>query len=227
LARRAWLGQPPLVAVARVGVVRARSFATLIALAALALLGGACGSGDGGASSTTAGAAAKGPFDVRLLDPRRVVAIVGDQRITRARYDHFYLASRARGHTLSPATRRRQTMSYLITLLWIRGEARARAVTVTRSQLDAAVKNIRRRSFPEPGQYRAFLKRTKLTAADAREQIELNLLETRLARHVTRAITDARTRKRAKARYAKQLKARWRARTICASHFHAPECSNR
>jgi SurA-like N-terminal domain len=194
-----------------------------VALAVLVVVLAACGSDGGGPSTTatTSGAAGKRSAP---LDPRRVVAVVGDQPVSRAEYDHFYAAARAGNRDLPASQARRDTMGYLIRFLWVRGEARARGVTITRAELDAQYDRIRRRTFPKRSQYRAFLRRGTLTVRDVRDQVRMTMLSARLVRAATGAIKDERARRLANARYASELTARWRARTRCAPGFHTPEC---
>lgn len=75
---------------------------------------------------------------------------------------------------------RDQVLQFLILERWVAGEAAARGVALTAGEAETAFQEVKRDTFPKESDFRRFLRRSGMTAADARFQIAFNALYTKL-----------------------------------------------
>ena len=165
-----------------------------------------------------------------------VVAKVGDVPVTRARFDHWlYVAVRSatppHRHAVVPAQgtarwsrMRDQVMQFLISALWIRGEAKLQGVTVTHAQVLREFRKTRDESFPRRRDFRKFLRESGMTLNDILYRVELDALSNRIRVKVIRPYKTEAGRQRAIDRFVKDFRARWIAQTSCAGVFMTNDC---
>jgi predicted transcriptional regulator len=137
--------------------------------------------------------------------PRGAVAIVAATPVTAASFAHW-LAIVRRGN---PGYDREQavthTVSFLVKAQWLQQEAVAAGID--ESKLNRLISSRPPRAEPQIG----------MTVADATLQARLDLIAEALRRRHSGSRLAA---------YVRAYEARWRARTLCASGYRAPECRN-
>lgn len=172
---------------------------------------------------------AASPQTVRAPLPAGAVARVSETIVTQAEYDRWRaigVAGEGTPRTLQDRVElRKDVMRYLLLAVWVRLEAAEHGVGVTDAEADRAFARTKRESFDGERGYRAFLKRSGMTDADARAQSRFNSEETKLRRHVTRRARTQAGRRRLEKRYARVLQRKWRAQTVCGKRYKAGECS--
>jgi hypothetical protein len=165
---------------------------------------------------------------VRAPLPAGSAARVSTTVVSQADYDRWRrIAVASRGGVLRTARDRiqlrRDVMNLLIVDLWVRFEASEHDVVLSDRQADRAFEKVKRLSFATEQAFRAFLRHSKMTEDDARFQVRFSTLQRMLQEHaVRRARTDA-GRQRLAARFAGELRRKWRARTACGLRYQAPE----
>jgi foldase protein PrsA len=73
-----------------------------------------------------------------------------------------------------------QALSDLLLGRWVEGEAEERGITVTDSEIEQRLDQIKEQNFANQKEFQAFLKRSGFTAKDARERVRLTLLSQRI-----------------------------------------------
>jgi hypothetical protein len=84
---------------------------------------------------------------------------------------------------------------------------------------------VKHRDFSSIKQYRAFLEEFRLTEAEARHRVKIQLLQKRIEEHVTAGVPKAH-RIAASLRVTDAYDRGWRARTICRAALATDGCSN-
>jgi parvulin-like peptidyl-prolyl isomerase len=77
-----------------------------------------------------------------------------------------------------------QTMQSLLQIIWIKGEAEDRGITVSSDDVDAELEKTKKQQFSSEKQFQQYLKQNNLTLDQAREQIETSLLTNKLVSEV-------------------------------------------
>jgi hypothetical protein len=85
---------------------------------------------------------------------------------------------------------RDSTMLFLLTRVWVRQEAEARGLSVSRQRIRRAFERQRRAAFPRKRDFREFLRMSGLTKADLLDRVELDILQQRLVRSATGDIPE-------------------------------------
>ena len=112
-------------------------------------------------------------------------------------------------------TERAQAAGLLISLRWMREEARERGVLVTREEVTAAFREQRREAFPRSEDYRAFLRDTGQTTGNVRSRVWLGLQSDRFRAEVIAGIEEPAAQQKALDRFVAAYRRKWRARTAC------------
>lgn len=184
-------------------------------VAALALVASACGSDSGRRSSP----------------PKRsspAVAQVGSRSITRAQFDHLLVPALESSKSKRPSRRglRTQVMRFLITGVWLEGEARERGIAVRGTEVDAKFHKKKREAFPDEASYRSFLEQTGQTEGDLRHRVKIDLLSAKIREDVTRGKSGT-AKARAMDRFTRAFRTKWRERTVCDPAFAVdPYCGD-
>ena len=156
---------------------------------------------------------------------------VGGETIALAEIRHWARVASAGGGSRRGRPSRayfQQAATLLISHGWIAGEARALGVRVTPGQVGRALRRQVHATFRSWRGFHRFLRRNRMTFADIRLRIRVDLLSLRLR---ALAIGDATGSEEQQARldaYVQDFAARWRAQTVCTPRFATPssECSN-
>jgi foldase protein PrsA len=69
-----------------------------------------------------------------------------------------------------------QTMQNLLQLVWIKGEAEDRGISVSSDDVDAELQKTKDQQFGSEKQFQSYLKQNNITLDQAREQVEVSLL---------------------------------------------------
>jgi hypothetical protein len=120
------------------------------------------------------------------------------------------------------ASLRDSAMSNLLLGRWVRGEAEERGITLSESEVNNRLGQVKKQLGGEKG-YEQTLKQTKLTPEEARTQVELNLLAKQIQDQVLRGKTDM---KSAATEFQTAFAEKWRSRTTCKEGFVVEQCSN-
>lgn len=99
-------------------------------------------------------------------------------------------------------------MRFLISDLWVIGEAQERGIRVSHEEVDRKVERNRRSAFHSERSFKRFLRRTGQTVADIKFKMRIDLLTEKL-----QAVVDP-----------SEFASRWRARTLCAPGFSVQDC---
>jgi SurA-like N-terminal domain len=136
------------------------------------------------------------------------VALVGTQPIPVSLYRHWeHIEHRFAPHD-SAKQRRTAVMSFLISDLWIVGEAQERGIQVSQKEVNRQFDRNRRSGFDSEQSFNRFLRRTGQTVADLKFRTRIDLLTGKLE-----AVLDP-----------AEFASKWRARTLCAIGFSVQEC---
>jgi hypothetical protein len=198
---------------------------------AAAFAGAACG--------TASAAALPAPDDL----PSGTVALVSEvpvrhRTVTVAEFRHSLVlvaAQMGRRTVPGPGSREyakveRQAMSSLLEAAWIYGEADERGIAVSHAQVVRAVASVKKESFKNGAEFRAFLRESHYTRRDVNERVEIQLLSTRLqgqiGLEIERQSRNESEEKRAWSEFVAEFQERWRGRTVCAPAYATDRCSN-
>jgi foldase protein PrsA len=102
---------------------------------------------------------------------------------------------------------RDQVLSFLIAANWVEAEAADQGVKVSDAELDRAIEEVRKASFPKQADFERYLRQSGLTMADVRFQTRVEQLQTKLIDKINkgqREVSDEQIR-----RYYEQNKARF------------------
>jgi|SRR6478609_11260452 len=99
-------------------------------------------------------------------------------------------------------------------------------IVVTPREVAAKLAQIKKQNFKSIAEYQKFLKTSRLTQSDVKENIKLQLLVTAIQTRIVKGIKGKRARHRANTRFVAEYLKRWRARTVCAPAYVFGRCSN-
>ncbi len=222
----------------------ARIHANTLALVALALIWvwfawgvsrDARAAGPSGACPPTSAAAPltpTAPAGSTQPGPEAVLACVDAQPITGATYEHWLAIAEklggpsAKGRGPDPGALLNQVMSFLISSDWVLGEAAARHVSVSDTQVHRSFDRIRRLQFPKPVEFTKFLERSGQNVEDLLYRVKLNLLVERIQRKVEANRHGIKARKRALARFVRGFEAKWKPQTYCDPRYVVKDCGH-
>jgi hypothetical protein len=104
-------------------------------------------------------------------------------------------------------------------------EAERLGLSVSEDRVARKFRRVKHRDFPSIKKYRAFLEEFRLTEAEARDRVKLQLLQKRIEEHLTAGIPKAH-RIAALLRFTDGYERRWRSRTVCRAPLATDRCSN-
>jgi SurA N-terminal domain len=107
----------------------------------------------------------------------------------------------------------------------IEGEAERRGLSVSEARVAHEFRRVKGRDFPSIKKYRAFLEELRLTEAEARHRVKIQLLQKRIEERVTAGVPRAH-RIAALLRFNDVYERRWRSRTACRAALATDRCSN-
>jgi hypothetical protein len=161
--------------------------------------------------------------------PAEVLVCVKSLPITGAAFTHWAEVARtsegpAAKHSASAREVAVQVLGFLISSDWVIEEARALHIHVSAGTVRRSFERIRAQQFRKPGEFGAFLKSSGQTAGDLLFRVRLNLLSERVQRHVLAGAGGVSAKERALARFVRNFKRRWQARTYCSPEYAVVDC---
>jgi Raf kinase inhibitor-like YbhB/YbcL family protein len=195
----------------------------------LVLALGGCGGGSGAAGGTSAAGSAAVPSSPATSAASAqgsssnadAVASVAGIPIAKSSYEHWLAVERAGGSTSNASHR---ALSFLITSQWVIGEAAARKLSVSDTEVKQRLAQIEKQSFPKAGAFEKFLAKADETEADLLARVKVELLESRIAAQVAAGKTGSQ-RKAVIASFEPAFHRHWKALTTCKSGYVMEDCS--
>lgn len=192
-----------------------------------------------GATGATAAAllAMSGLAAVAFACPTHEVARIGDRAIVRSEFKHWLRITDSSTRKTPgcrrlprPGTQRYErgrdeSMAFLISARWIRGEAAERQIRVSAREIRRERNETKRLAFGTEREYQRFLRETCQRQADINYRVKVDILAKRIRRQVL-AGTRGEERQRALDQFRKDFEAKWKARTVCTVGFIVDDCSN-
>lgn len=204
------------------------------ALAALIGVAALTGCGGGGTKTTTtvvtAGGQGASVASVAQASSGPVVATVQQTPITKASFDHWMSVTAAISHstahgTASRAALKNQVLGFLITSQWVLAEAAHLGIDVSEAEVHRRLHQDTDKQFPKASQLKHYLASVSETEADLRTRIKGELLDAKIARHVTAGKTASTEPHLLLSDFQKSFEARWRATTSCQPGYVMEDCS--
>ena len=149
------------------------------------------------------------------------VASVAGTPIAKAAYVHWLRVERADGAAANAGHR---ALSFLITSQWVIGEAAARKLAVSETEVKQHLAKLEQQSFPKAGALQKFLASSHETEADLLARVRVELLQSRIAAQVT-AGKPAGQRTSILASFQKAFQRAWKGRTTCKAGYVMEDCS--
>jgi hypothetical protein len=211
----------------------ARTLGALPALRAVPALGvvvlalalGGCGGGSGTTAVSSTAAVPSSPAVSAASQGSSsnadAVASVAGVPISKSSYEHWLAVERAGGTTSNAGHR---ALSFLITSQWVIGEAAARKLSVSDTEVKQRLAQIEKQSFPKAGAFEKFLAKADETEADLLARVKVELLESRIASQVA-AGKSGTQRKAVIASFEPAFHRHWKALTTCKSGYVMEDCS--
>jgi hypothetical protein len=162
----------------------------------------------------------------------QIVVCVGSQAIAGASYLHWLavaekVAVPGKGERAPTATElRHEVLEYLISAEWLRLEANALGIHVTKAAVKREFAHLCAQQFPRHREFEAFLRESGQSVADLLERVEATPLSLRILNRVQAGHHSARSKERATARFVKAFNVRWRPQTYCASEYAVADCGH-
>lgn len=135
-------------------------------------------------------------------------------------------------------TVRDQTISDLLTQLWIRGEAAERGVTITDTEIEDRLDEIVKQNFKDANEFEEFASEqgfcTEEELAQGRpedcegvlDQVEVMLFAERIQEELVDPEAEPAVQQEAATEFEEEFVERWRLRTACAEDYVTDRCSN-
>lgn len=158
--------------------------------------------------------------DVYHPAPEALLACVGDTPVTGALFSHWFtIAERVsspsgRAH---PAGFLQEVMGFLISSDWVLGQAQELHITATDTEVRHTFDSIRYQQFPHEREFKKFLKSSGQTVEDLLLRVRLNILSSRIQRHVIK-------HGRSLNHFVVQFRRRWSGRTYCQKAYFVEDC---
>jgi hypothetical protein len=168
------------------------------------------------------------PSTTGSLQPpvEELLACVGAQAITGATFEHWAtIAEKSEGHADANEVLQ-QTMGFLITAVWVTGEASDLNIHISEEEVRRTFDRIRREEFPKRREFAAFMRSTGQTVADLLLRVRLNLSSARIQKRVVAGHHGAKAQQRAMARFVTVFKRKWQAQTYCVQDYAGPDCGH-
>jgi Raf kinase inhibitor-like YbhB/YbcL family protein len=212
---------------------RAVAPAALAALVGLAAL-----TGCGGSTKTTttlvtapgqAGSSASVAQTSTATAAADVVATVQQAPITKVSFEHWTSVTAALSHSKAHskaqrATLKNQVLGFLITSQWVFAEAAHLGISVSEAEVHQRLHQITAKQFPKASQLKHYLASIGETEADLLMRIKVELLESKIAQHITAGKTTSTEPHLLLNDFQKSFETRWRARTSCQPGYVMEDC---
>jgi phosphatidylethanolamine-binding protein (PEBP) family uncharacterized protein len=136
-------------------------------------------------------------------------------------YQHWLSVEKATGGTSNASHR---ALGFLITSSWVLGEAQARHISVSESEVNQRLEKLIKQSFPKAGQLEKFLSKSHESKSDLLARVKVEMLTSRIAGQVTAGKSSEAQRKATLDRFEKRFQAHWKALTSCLPGYVMEDC---
>jgi phosphatidylethanolamine-binding protein (PEBP) family uncharacterized protein len=191
----------------------------LLALGVAGLLAG-CGGGSSTATSSTVPASPAAAPTQGTSSSVDAVAFVAGTPIPRTSYQHWLAVEQALHAAGSPS---HLALGFLITSEWMLGEAAARKIAVSETEVKQRLAELERKSFPKAGELQKFLSKAHETEADLLARIKVELLASHIAASIS-AGKSAAQRGALLTGFQKNFQTHWKALTSCEAGYVMEDC---
>jgi Raf kinase inhibitor-like YbhB/YbcL family protein len=201
--------------------------AALMGIAALAGCGGATKTtttvvtapGQSGSVAPAAQTSSSGP----------AVATVQQTPIAKASFEHWVSVTASLSHTKTQGKAARealkkQVLGFLITSQWVLAEAAHLGITASEAEVRRRLHQDTAKQFPKASQLKHYLAANGETEADLLMRVKGELLDTKIAQHVTAGKTASTEPHLLLSDFQKSFETRWRARTSCQPGYVMEDC---
>lgn len=160
------------------------------------------------------------------------IACVGTRQISEATFQHWRAVAMASEshHGKEPRPNEHklvaEVMGFLISAMWVQGEARDLHVHVSTQAVRNQFNRIRKEQFPRRRAFRRFLRQTKQTVADLLLRVELNILSQRIQRRATSRRRGPRGVAHAMSEFVKRFRVKWTNLTYCTPQYAVQDCGH-
>jgi phosphatidylethanolamine-binding protein (PEBP) family uncharacterized protein len=148
------------------------------------------------------------------------VAHISHTPISKASYQHWLAVETALGAAGSPA---HQALGFLITSQWVVGEAAARGVDVSETEVKQRFSQLVHESFPKAGSLQKYLVKSGETEADLLARIKVELLASKIAAKVS-AGKSAAQRSASLTAFESAFHSHWKSYTSCEPGYVMEDC---
>jgi len=120
----------------------------------------------------------------------------------------------------------KETMGFLISSDWVLGEAADLNINLSEAEVRQTFNSIRRQQFPKRREFKMFMRQSGETIPDLLLRVRLNLISTRIQKHVVEGHRGARNQQRALSRFLHAFKLKWEAQTYCDPGYAVTDCGH-
>lgn len=188
------------------------------------LMGGSllagCGSGSSTSTPSVPVSPASAPTQNASVSSTDAVAVVSGIPIPKASYAHWVSIEKALGASSSPS---HQALGFLITSEWVLGEAAARHIAISDTEVKQHYAQLVHQSFPKTGELKKYLAKSGETEADLLARIKVELLASRIAAKVTSG-KAANQRTALLTGFENNFHAHWKSLTVCHAGYMMEDC---
>jgi phosphatidylethanolamine-binding protein (PEBP) family uncharacterized protein len=197
---------------------------SLIGLVAAVALAG-CG---GGSKAATAAGGATTPVG-QASAAGEAVATVGPTPISKVSLEHWMSVTAALSHSKAHSKAARaalesQVLGFLISSQWVLGEAAHLGLGASEAEVRQRLGQETAKQYPTHAKLEHYLVSIGETEADLLMRIRIELLEAKIARHVTVGKTVSTEPHLLLSDFQRGFEVRWRARTSCAPGYVMEDC---
>jgi|HubBroStandDraft_3_1064219.scaffolds.fasta_scaffold00244_9 phosphatidylethanolamine-binding protein (PEBP) family uncharacterized protein len=201
--------------------MRARVGLTTLPVLVAGVLAG-CGGGSSTSTSTTAAPVPSSPAASTQADASSVdaVAFVTGTPISKSSYEHWLTVETKLGGSGNAGHR---ALGFLLTSEWVLGEAKARKISVSESEVKQRYGTLVHQSFPKSGALQKYFATSGETEADLLARIKVELLAARIAAQVTAGKSSSQ-RSAILTAFENNFHTHWKALTDCKAGYVMEDC---
>jgi hypothetical protein len=199
--------------------IHARNGAPVLALLAASLIAG-CGGGGSSTTTTTAAVPSSPAASTAASSSADAVAYVAGVPISKTSYEHWTGVESKLG---GGGNADHRALGFLLTSEWVLGEAKARGVSISDTEVKSRFTQLARQSFPKAGSLQKYFATSGETEADLLARIKVELLAARIAAQVT-AGKSASQHSSILTAFETNFHTHWKALTSCKPGYVMEDC---
>jgi Raf kinase inhibitor-like YbhB/YbcL family protein len=205
---------------------RAVAPAALAALIGLAALTGCGGTTKTTTTVVTTPGQAVSATPATQASVGATVATVERAPITKTSFEHWMSVTAALSHAKAhnSTALKNQVLGFLITSQWVLAEAAHLGLNTSEAEVRQRLHQVTVKQYPKASQLKHYLASVGETEADLLMRVKTELLESKIARHVTAGKTASTEPHLLLSDFQKSYEARWRARTSCQPGYVMEDC---